>query len=116
MKLYEYLRQVFLNNEIDVEEIAQISVVYLKCPNKFDHTTWELIRKEIKGTNDVPINPMHIEEWDDDIDNVFRIIDNDIIVLIMDIGIKLYNGHIFHSAHCMYPINSLIDAMMIPME
>lgn len=116
MKVYEYLSQVFANNEIDAEDIKEISVVYLKCPNKFDHTAWELVHKELKGTLDVPINPMHVEEWDDDMDDVFRLIDDDIMVLIMDIRIKLYDGHTFNSAYCMYPLNSLIDAMMIPVD
>lgn len=104
MKLYEYLRQVFLNNEIDVEELTEISVIYLKCSNKFDHTTWEVVRKELKGTVDVPINPMHIEEWDDNIGDIYRVGASNREELIMDIRVILSDGLIFNSVDCIYPM------------
>lgn len=104
MKLYEYLSKVFANNEIDVEYIRKISVVYLKCPNKFDHTTWELVHKELIGTSTVPINPMHIEEWNENINNIFRVVNSKREELVMDIKVILYNGRMFHSVYCINPM------------
>lgn len=102
MKVYEYLAEVFANNEIDVEEINSISVIYFKMCSKFDHTSWEVVHKELKMKDNMPINPMHIEEWDDDINNIYRVGDsND--ELVMNIGVKLCSGTIFYSLYCEKP-------------
>lgn len=103
MKVYEYLSKVFANNEIDVEKITSISVVYLKTDNKFDHTSWKLVHKELRNTDNVPINPMHIEEWDDDMNNIYRVQDSNGEELVMNIGVKLDNENIFYSLYCTNP-------------
>lgn len=110
MKVYEYLSEVFANNAIDVEEINSISVVYLKIGSKFDHTSWKLVHKELRSTDGVPINPMHLEEWDDDIWSIYKA-DTSVDEIIMSIGIKLLSGLIFYSLYCTIdPINTMMIA------
>lgn len=106
MKVYEYLNEVLSCNEITFEEITAIDVVYLKCPNRFDHDTWEVVHKELKGTVDVPINPMHVEEWDDDIKDIFRVADSKREELVMNIVVELYNGSVFHTFRCINPMRT----------
>lgn len=103
MKVYEYLSEVLANNAIDFEEIAVISVVYVKYQNRFDHTTWRLVHKELRSTDDIPINPMHIEEWDDDVNCIYRVQGFNREELIMNIEVKLYNGATFYSLYCINP-------------
>lgn len=103
MKMYEYLAEVFANNDIDVEEINSISVIYLKIDSKFNHDTWKLVHKELRSTDGVPINPIHIEEWDDDIDNIYRVQDSKREELVMDIVVALRNGNLFESLYCTNP-------------
>lgn len=112
MKVYEYLSEVLANNEIDVEKINSIDVIYLKIDSKFNHITWRIVRKELRSTDGVPINPMHIEEWDDDINNIYRVQDSNGEELVMNIAVKLYNGNVFCSLYCTNPIRTpmtLID-------
>ena len=111
MKVYEYLAEVLANNAIDVEEINSISIVYLKIGNKFNHTSWRIVRKEL-STDSVPINPMHIEVWDDDINTIYRVVDSNGEELVMNIGVKLCNGDIFCSLYCTNPRLT----PMIPMD
>ncbi len=103
MKVYEYLAEVFANNDIDVEEINSSSVVYLKIDSKSNHATWRIVRKELRSTDGIPINPMHIEEWDDDIDNIYRVQDSKREELVMHIIVALSNGNLFDTMYCTNP-------------
>lgn len=103
MKVYEYLAEVFANNDIDVEEINSISVVYLKIDSKFDHTSWRLVHKELIMDDNMPINPMHLEEWDDDVNSIYRVVDSNGEELVMNIGVKLLSNEIFYSMYCINP-------------
>lgn len=108
MKVYEYLAEVLANNTINIEEINSISVVYLKTGSKFDHTSWELVHKELTMEDNVPINPMHIEEWDDDIWSIYKA-DTAVEEIIMSIGVKLVTNQIFYSLYCTIdPMNTIL--------
>lgn len=110
MKVYEYLSEVFANNAIDVEEINSISIVYLKIGNKFDHTSWKVVHKELIMEDTVPINPMHLEELDDDIRSIYKA-DTSIDEIIMSINVKLLSGLIFYSLYCTIdPVNTMMIA------
>lgn len=112
MKVYEYLAEVLANNAIEVEDINSISVVYLKIGNKFNHTSWKLVHKELIMEEGAAINPMYLEELDDDINTIYRVVDSNGEELVMNIGVKLCNGDIFCSLYCTNPRLT----PMIPMD
>lgn len=112
MKVYEYLSETLAKNNIDFNEIKFISLIYLKVHSRFNHNTWKIVHKQLNMTDNIPINPMHIEEWDDDINNIYRVTVSDGEELIMSIGIRLRNEDIFYSLYCTAdPINTLIIRM-----
>lgn len=101
MKVYEYLSDLFTTNNIDFNEIKSIKVVYLTVKDRYNTDSWKVVRKQLDMTDNIPINPMHIEEWDDDISDIFIAAADDGEELAMTIQLKLRNNDMFKTLFCM---------------
>lgn len=98
MKIYEYLAALFEHNQIDLDEVETISMIYLHVSDRYDQQTWVIRHNRLNATRECPINPMHIEEWDDDLKQVWHKGNE----YAMQIQVKTQTGDILTTIKCFH--------------